>query len=52
MAKLWCLLAMEKLHVSAYSGQLQVLTTSLLKEFYLHVSTNVTTLHNILNISY
>jgi len=25
---------MEKLHVSAYSGHLQVLTTFLLKEFY------------------
>jgi len=34
MAKWWCLLAMEKLHVSAYSGHLQVLTTFLLKEFY------------------
>ena len=33
MAKWWCLLAMEKLHVSAYSGHLQVLTTFLLKEF-------------------
>jgi len=27
-------LAMEKLHVSAHSGHLQVLTTFLLKEFY------------------
>jgi hypothetical protein len=35
MAKLWCLLAMDKLHVSAYSGHLQVLTTFLLKEFYI-----------------
>jgi len=35
MAKWWCLLAMEKLHVSAYSGHLQVLTTFLLKEFYI-----------------
>ena len=35
MAKLWCLLAMEELHVSAYSGHLQVLTTFLLKEFYI-----------------
>ena len=25
----------EKLHVSAYSGRLQVLTTFLLKEFYI-----------------
>jgi len=24
MAKQWCLLAMDKLHVSAYSGHLQV----------------------------
>jgi len=31
----YCLLAMEKLHVSTYSGHLQVLTTSLLKEFYI-----------------
>jgi len=30
MAKLWCLLAMEKLHVSAYSGHLQILATFLL----------------------
>jgi len=30
-----CLLAMEKLHVSAYSSHLQVLTTFLLKEFYI-----------------
>jgi len=29
MPKWWCLLAMEKLHVSAYSGHLQVLTTFL-----------------------
>jgi len=29
----WCLLAMEKLHVSDYSGHLQVLTTFLLKSF-------------------
>ena len=29
------LLAMEKLHVSAYSGHHQVLTTFLLKEFYI-----------------
>jgi len=35
MAKGWCLLAMKKLHVSAYSGHLQVLTTFLLKEFYM-----------------
>jgi len=35
MAKLWCLLAVEKLHVSAYSGHLQVLTTFLLQEFYI-----------------
>jgi len=35
MAKWWCLLAMEKLNVSAYSGHLQVLTTFLLKEFYI-----------------
>jgi len=35
MAKWWCLLAIEKLHVSAYSGHLQVLTTFLLKEFYI-----------------
>ena len=28
-------LAMEKLHVSAYSGHIQVLTTFLLKEFYI-----------------
>jgi len=36
MAKWWCLLAMEELlHVSAYSGHLQVLTTFLLKEFYI-----------------
>ena len=34
MAKWWCLLAMEKLHVSAHSGHLQVLKTFLLKEFY------------------
>ena len=34
-AKWWCLLAMEKLHVSAYSGYLQVLITFLLKEFYI-----------------
>jgi len=33
MAKWWCLLGMEKLHVSVYSGRLQVLTTNLLKEF-------------------
>jgi len=26
---------MEKLHVSAYSGHIQVLTTFLLKEFYI-----------------
>jgi len=32
MAKWWCLLAMEKQRVSAYSGHLQVLTTLLLKE--------------------
>jgi len=25
----------KKLHISAYSGHLQVLTTSLLKEFYI-----------------
>ena len=31
MAKLWCLLTMEKLHVSAYSGHRQVSTTFLLK---------------------
>jgi len=30
MAKWWCLLAMEKLHVSTYSGHLQVLKTFLL----------------------
>jgi len=35
MGKWWCLLAMEKLHVSAYNGHLQVLTTFLLKEFYI-----------------
>ena len=35
MAKCWCLLAVEKLHVSAYSGHLQVLTNFLLKEFYI-----------------
>ena len=35
MAKLWCLLTMEKLHVSAYSGPLQVLTNFLLKNFYI-----------------
>jgi len=35
MAKLWCLLSMKKLHVSAYSGHLNVLTTFLLKEFYI-----------------
>jgi len=35
MAKLVCLLAMKKLHVSAYSGHLQVLTSILLKEFYI-----------------
>ena len=29
------LIAMEKLHVSAYSGHLQVLTTFLLKELYI-----------------
>jgi len=34
MAKRWCLLAMEKLHVSVYSGHLQVLRTFLLKELY------------------
>ena len=44
MAKLWCLLAMEKLHVSAFSGHLQVLTTLLQKEFYiiLYYKYNVT----------
>jgi len=35
MVKWWCLLAMEKLHVSAYSGRLQVLITFFLKEFYI-----------------
>jgi len=35
MAKWWYLLAIEKLHVSAYSGYHQVLTTCLLKEFYI-----------------
>jgi len=30
MAKWWCLLAIEQLHVSAYSGHIQVLTTFLL----------------------
>jgi len=35
MVTLWYLLAMEKLHVSVYSGHLQVLTTFLLKEFYI-----------------
>jgi len=35
MAKWWCLWAIEKLHVSACSGHLQVLTTFLLKEFYI-----------------
>jgi len=35
MAKRWCLLAMEKLHVSAYNGHFQALTTFLLKEFYI-----------------
>ena len=33
MAKWWCLLALEKLHVSAYSGHHQVFTTFLLKSF-------------------
>jgi len=32
MAKCLCVLAMEKLYVSAYSGQLQVLTAILLKK--------------------
>jgi len=31
----WWLLAIEKLHVSVYGGHLQVLTTFLLKEFYI-----------------
>ena len=31
MAKCWCLFAMDKLNVSAYSGPLQVLTTFLLQ---------------------
>ena len=35
MAKWWCLLAMEKRHVSACGGHLQVLPTFLLKEFYI-----------------
>ena len=35
MAKLWRLLAIEKLHVSVYSGHFHVLTTFLLKEFYI-----------------
>ena len=35
MVKWWCLLEMEKLHVSAYSGHLQVLTIFLLKEIYI-----------------
>jgi len=35
MAKWWFLLAMEKLHVSVYSGHIQVLTTFSLKEFYI-----------------
>jgi len=44
MAKQWCLLAMERLYVSAYSDHLQVLTTFLLKEFYI--------IYNIIGILY
>jgi len=48
MAKWWCLLAMEKLHVSAYSGNLQVLTTFLLKEFYIICLNRVVMLRSLI----
>ena len=35
MTKWWCLLEIEKIHVSACSGQLQVLKPFFLKEFYI-----------------
>jgi hypothetical protein len=46
VAKWLCLLAMEKLHVLAYSGHLQVLTTFLLKEFYIICLNRVLTLRS------
>jgi len=47
MAKWWCLLAMEILHVSAYCGHLHVLTTFLLKEFYIICLNRVVMLRSV-----